>query len=113
MNPLLVWRKDLDKDSSMRVNYTEFVAAFGRLVRSGVVEMSPAVDVDGLYCALDQDRSGWFTLRDWDQDTYSILLQFQHWAKNKYSRVSQFIQIMEDNPKEGVNLKTFRRGTKD
>merc|ERR1719210_3030381 len=112
MNPLLAWRKDLDKDSSMRVNFNEFVVACGRLGRSGAVE-NPAVDLVSLYCALDQNRSGWFTLHDWDQQTFHLLLQFRHWAKNKCGKVVQFIRSLEDNSKTGINSQIFRQGTRD
>lgn len=97
-NALLAWRKVLDKDSSMRVNFDEFCAACKVLARNGLEEARPpggaASGVSALFVALDSDRSGWFSLRNWDEEAYMALVTFTTWAKSKTGKVTDCIRTM-------------------
>merc|ERR1740121_1109086 len=55
-NPLLAWRRALDKDSSMRVSYEEFLVQCKYLAKHGIPEAAPKCGVTALYASLDNDR---------------------------------------------------------
>merc|ERR1712176_135505 len=59
-NPLLAWRKVLDTDGSMRVNYDEFALACRQLSQHGCTEAAPSCGLTSLYVGFDDDHSGWF-----------------------------------------------------
>lgn len=112
-NPLLVWRVVLDRDSSMRVNFQEFVAACKLLTRAGLKEADPRCGVPALYCAIDQDRSGWFTLRDWDHHSYKLLEKLVRRGRQLHGKVSEWVRKAEESPGAGIEFHTFRANMRD
>lgn len=102
MNPLSVWRKVLDKDASMRVNYDEFNITCKTLSRSGISEASPPCGVTALYVAFDSDRSGWFSLRNWDIEAYEALYAFAKIVR-KTGKATDYIRTLAqgDGPSQG------------
>jgi len=94
-NPLLAWRRALDKDSSMRVSYEEFLVQCKYLTKHGCSEAQPACGPIALYVAIDEDRSGWFNLRDWDQEVFDLLRKFVLWARAEYGTTAKFLQKAE------------------
>lgn len=72
-NPLLAWRRALDRDSSMRVSYEEFLIQCKQLAKRGLTEAAPESGPTSLFVALDAFRSGWFTLQDWDAEVFEAL----------------------------------------
>lgn len=111
-NALLAWRKALDKDASMRVSYDEFVITCKSLARMRLdVPAGPAVTA--VFCAFDEDRSGWFSLRNWDEDAYAALRAFATWAKHKSGKVSSCIRTITQGEGKFANWAAFRQGTKD
>jgi len=114
-NHLLAWRKTLDKDGSMRVNWQEFKDACHKMMRAGISSSVPrtAEGIAALFCAFDHSRSGWFTLRDWHVRSWEVLRSFTHWARQKYGKVSRSITEWEESPGEGIRLNAFRRQTKE
>jgi len=111
-NPLAAWRTELDKDLSMRVNFSEFTTACHHLARLGMKEANPSKGVPALYCAFDKNRQGWFALSDWDEPSHTALGSFVKHAKAKFGKVSECIRKNEEHAGEGVDLPTFRRGIK-
>lgn len=108
-NVLLSWRKALDRDGSMKVTYDEFVASCKVLARQGVASAAPASGVPALYCTLDTDRSGWFTFRDWDYDSFKMLVKFTRWTKAEFGKPSNCVRAWEKEKGVGVSLGGFRR----
>jgi Ca2+-binding EF-hand superfamily protein len=110
-NPWLAWRRVLDKNNSMRVGFSEFIEACRELSKAGIREAAPR-SVTALYVAFDKDRSGWFTLRDWDQLAYTHLQRFVAWSSKGFRKVSECLRSMEEVSGEGVSLSAFRRAVK-
>jgi len=73
-NPLAAWRQ-LDRNGNMRVAWNEFRQACRKLLTQEDCEVLPAV-----WRALDEDLSGWLSLRDFDVGTYNNLLRLVNWA---------------------------------
>jgi len=111
-NPWLAWRKALDKDGSMRVGFSEFSEVCRELAKAGLREAAPK-SVSAVYVGFDKDRSGWFTLEDWDATAYNHLLAFVTWARQRFRKVSELFRSMEDISGEGLSLGAFRRGIKE
>lgn len=105
-NPFLVWRKVLDKDGSMRVSYEEFRIMCKHLTRLGFSEVDLAERATHMYCAIDEDRSGWFTLKDWDEGAYDSVVTFVHKIKATYPKISAWVRAHEG---EHVSLSVFRK----
>lgn len=108
-NYIIAWRKALDKDSSMRVNFPEFTQTCKRLARQGVPHAIPASGISSLYCAFDPCRRGWFTLRDWHERSYTVLVAFRRWAMDEFTKVSDCFKHWDAT---GVGLGKFRAFTK-
>eukprot|EP00927_Polykrikos_kofoidii_P079737 TRINITY_DN76557_c0_g1_i1.p1 TRINITY_DN76557_c0_g1~~TRINITY_DN76557_c0_g1_i1.p1 ORF type:complete len:604 (+),score=104.50 TRINITY_DN76557_c0_g1_i1:330-2141(+) len=112
-NPFLAWRKSIDRDGSMRVSYEEFIIACKALTRTGTPEATPPDGRDGLFCAFDEDRSGWFSFFDWDADSYRYLSAFTMWAREEFGKPSAFVRGSEKNLNEGVSMNVFAKCTKE
>lgn len=110
---LVAWTVALDRDFSMKVNFDEFSGACKRLARQGMAEADPACGVASMYCAIDVQRKGWFTLRDLDQEAYRCLHSFVIGARNVFGKVSNLIRAHEKNANCGVTVSQFLKVLKD
>lgn len=110
-NPLLAWRKALDKDGSMKVTYDEFVTNCKEIAQSGVASAAPSTGLPALYCAFDTDRSGWFTFRDWDEPAFRTLAAFSRRVAGEFGRPSGCVKAWEKEKGAGVGLGAFNRHT--
>lgn len=110
-NILLAWRKTLDRDGSMKVTYDEFMASCKAVTKIGLAAATPPSGIPALYCSFDLDRSGWFTLRDWDHATFVTLAAFTRWTKAEFGKPSNCVRAWEKEKGLGVGLKAFRRHT--
>jgi len=108
-NALAAWRKCLDMDGSMKVGYDEFITACKQLAKQGVAEADPDCGVTALYCVFDTNRSGWFTLKDWDPNAHSCLCAFVTAAQAKHGKVTDFIRAHEKSKNEGLSRYQFRQ----
>lgn len=117
-NALLAWRRALDKDSSMRISYDEFVVQSKALQKRALPEAAPVSGVASLYVAMDSHRRGWASLRDWDEEAYNTLRAFVLWCRSGYTSCSKFLKYAEtigvdDDAKVvhgGVPYSKFSRG---
>lgn len=112
-NSLLAWRKAMDKDGTMRVTQAEFEIVCRKLAHAGVKDAKPENGLAGLYVALDQDRSGWFSIRDWDERIFNLLACFVTFARAQFHKVSHCIRAWELREGKGVGLDTWHRHTKE
>lgn len=96
----------------MRVNYEEFKLACKRLAQAGLKEAAPPCGITAMYCAFDMDCGGWFSLKDFDEDSFALLAKFAVWAKQKLGRPSLCVKNWETKSGEGINLGAFQRHTK-
>lgn len=109
-NALLAFRKALDRNGSMRVSYDEFSSLCRQISRrNNFMELHDEERITSVYCSFDGQRSGWFGLNDWDEDSYVLLRAFFIWARASHSSVQQFIRDKEDTPGKGISIQDFRR----
>lgn len=112
MNYIIAWRKCLDKDSTMRVNFPEFTRTCKLLAKHGLKEAMPASGIPALFCAFDSCRRGWFTLRDWHEQSWNLLAIFRRWAHSEFFKVSECFRAWEANT-AGIKLGNFRSHIKE
>mmetsp|Transcript_40433 Transcript_40433/g.106704 ORF Transcript_40433/g.106704 Transcript_40433/m.106704 type:complete len:565 (+) Transcript_40433:3-1697(+) len=111
-NPILAWRHALNKDSSMRVSYEDFLAQCAALASRGILDPEESVEtLTAVYCSLDSKRCGWFGLEDWDTFGYRLLCDFTIWAKAEFGSVRHFVRNFEEEGL-GMSLDDFRLNTK-
>lgn len=89
-NALSAWRKDIDRDGSMRVNYLEFQAACKKVQRQQKFEGK--LDIGGVWRAFDSNFSGWLSLKEFDEMSHSDLVRFKTWVISKYGSTTKFIR---------------------
>jgi Ca2+-binding EF-hand superfamily protein len=116
-NPLIAWRKALDKDGNMKVEHSEFYKAIIKFIRSSVKgnhssSSSVLAIVNRVYITFDPHRSGYISLRRWDSHVYKLLVNFTHWARGEFGKVSASVQALEYETGQGISLGAFRTGTK-
>merc|ERR1719247_2197756 len=101
-NAILAWRKALDKDSSMRMNYDEFLKAVKRL------KLDPATFVPGaMWRAVDRNLSGWVSLREFDQRSFELLGGLRCWSLAIFGSVSNMFHAIDSNGGGDVSWKEF------
>merc|ERR1719421_1923923 len=81
------WRVLLDRDSSNRVNYCEFDEACRKVGFRG--------DVPGAWLTLDDDLSGYITLREIDKDSAETLMRFKQWADHEFGGVQCAFWVLD------------------
>jgi len=87
------WRVCLDKDSSNKVGWQEFVAATAKVRFKG--------DVAGAWRFFDDDLSGFITLREIDAEASEALLAFKLWVDDEFGCAkSAFDAFDTDNSRE-------------
>lgn len=101
-NALAAWRKDFDRDGSMRVNYEEFREICKKLEsRTG-----QTLNTAGVWRALDSNLSDWVSLGEFDVKAYKALSDFKRDATAQFGSCKRFIEQIERQP---VNRTTFRK----
>mmetsp|Transcript_7709 Transcript_7709/g.16945 ORF Transcript_7709/g.16945 Transcript_7709/m.16945 type:complete len:721 (-) Transcript_7709:15-2177(-) len=106
-NYLKAWRHCLDLDSSNRVNWEEFEAACKRLPPKGI---SYQGDVAGAWRHLDDDLSGYITLKEIDPAANQVLLDFKTWADDEFGGVRSAFGVFDCDASQEVNYREFRKG---
>eukprot|EP00746_Dinoflagellata_sp_MGD_P006644 gnl/MRDRNA2_/MRDRNA2_113060_c0_seq1.p1 gnl/MRDRNA2_/MRDRNA2_113060_c0~~gnl/MRDRNA2_/MRDRNA2_113060_c0_seq1.p1 ORF type:complete len:651 (+),score=131.82 gnl/MRDRNA2_/MRDRNA2_113060_c0_seq1:137-2089(+) len=98
-NGICAWRRDLDKDGSMRVNWLEFKHACIKVQN----QISEKINISGVWRALDDNLSGWLSLREFDEHSYEIMSRFKRMADQQAGSVADFIQQI-DPKKPGAEI---------
>ena len=111
-NAILAWRKGLDKDSSMRVNWAEFQSAYRRLK-----ELSSA-SMPGIWRALDPSLCGYVSIENFDAYAFGLLGGFRLWALQNYGTMIDLMRAMDDGKEENAAVisltqKEFTKGIQE
>jgi len=109
-NYLKAWRQCLDTDSSNRVTWEEFLAACHKI--RFMLDSPPdkrEAAIAGAWRALDEDLSGFITLRELDDVASDILLSFKQWADEEFGGVRSAFSVFDDNGSGEVKYREFRR----
>merc|ERR1712194_6862 len=120
-NAFLAWRRVLDRDASMRVSYEQFLLECKELVKRGFAEAAPPGGATSLFLAIDRSRSGWFSLKAWDEDSFEVLKKFSDFVKEK-GNPSKFFKYAEsfgedwnqsnDSSSSGLSYASFSAATR-
>lgn len=104
-NALQAWRKVIDKDASMRVNFLEFSGACKVLQKN----LPETINIPGVWRALDENLSDWVSLREFDEESYTRLTKFRERAQKQCDSCQKFIanMIAEGDEKQGVSRRRF------
>lgn len=86
-NAFLAWRS-LDRASAMRVSWHEFRAGCRRLLNDEVCQSLP-----GAWRALDDDLSGWLTMKEFDEAMHQRLCGFAVWWSEQGSAAAVFPRL--------------------
>lgn len=104
-NALLAWRH-LDKNGSMRVAWHDFRQACRKLLSEDVQTLASA------WRALDDDLSGWLSLREFDRATYDQLSRFVKWADEGFGSVHGAFPKLQANKDAKITQTEFRHVVK-
>lgn len=98
---LKAWRRLLDLDSSNRCTWSEFKEACKKIGFSQ--------DAAGAWRALDEDLSGFITLREIDKTSSESLADFKRWADGEFGSVKTSYYVFDHDNSHSVSSREFRR----
>jgi len=104
-NALLAWRRILDTTGTMRVAWLEF--------RNGCRKAGCTPEelrkLPAAWRALDDNLSGWMSLREFDNDMHELLAKFVNWTNRVYGSTSKAFKDLDDNGNGRISNLEFRR----
>jgi Ca2+-binding EF-hand superfamily protein len=100
-NPITAWRKFLDRDSSMRVNWMEFYNACRRL--------KTTYTIPAMWRSVDENLSGWVSIKEFDDSAFNMLGGFKLWVKGRYRTMSRFMDAVDESKSGDLSWKEFQR----
>lgn len=98
---VLAWRQLLDQDGTNRVSWNEFEKACKSLGFKHSIE--------GTWRALDEDASGWISLKEVDRGSHDMLESFKHWADKNFGSVSLAFNSLDKDKSGKLTFSELRR----
>jgi len=98
------WRA-MDRDNSNRASWQEFANCCEQIGFKG--------DAAGAWRALDDDLSGFITLREVDDNAAEILIDFKKWADEEFGGVRSAFQVLDHDSSNEVPYTEFRRAVRN
>lgn len=98
--PVKAWRHLLDRDGSNRCNWHEFLAACKVIGFKG--------DLAGAWRALDDDLSGYITLKELDKEGYRTLWDFRTWAVDEFGSARAAFSVFDSDGSNSLSSQEFR-----
>lgn len=95
------WRSCLDRDNSNSVAYEEFEFAAKRIRFTG--------DVPGAWRALDDDVSGFISLREIDQEASRVISEFKCWAEDEFGGARRVFKVFAGENSFELTMKEWRK----
>lgn len=87
-NLLRAWLRVLDADKTMRVSWEEWQRACVKIARTAPAGQSGLPKTEGqraaAWRALDEDCSGWISLREFDPESFSALAAVKRWVDREH-----------------------------
>jgi len=100
-HPLTAWRGLLDKDDSNSVSWQEFQAACREVRFSG--------NISGAWRKLDDDLSGYISLKEFDPPSSEILASFKDWAEQSFGSVELMFKAVDRDKSGSVSYLELKR----
>lgn len=101
---IVAWRRLLDRENTNRVSFKDFGVAC-RFLRFK--------NVAGIWRALDEDASGFISLREIDQGSSDALLDFKEWAESTFGTIQRAFKVLDTNRTNSLSFPVFKRALKD
>eukprot|EP00927_Polykrikos_kofoidii_P060327 TRINITY_DN55330_c0_g1_i1.p1 TRINITY_DN55330_c0_g1~~TRINITY_DN55330_c0_g1_i1.p1 ORF type:complete len:762 (+),score=124.40 TRINITY_DN55330_c0_g1_i1:204-2489(+) len=98
---LRAWRSALDKDNSNMCNWHEF--------RDAAKHVRYVGDVAGAWLTLDQDLSGFITLKEIDVSAHESLVEFKRWADDEFGGVRSAFKVLDADASNELTYFEFRK----
>mmetsp|Transcript_38753 Transcript_38753/g.88777 ORF Transcript_38753/g.88777 Transcript_38753/m.88777 type:complete len:694 (+) Transcript_38753:1-2082(+) len=103
-NPVLAWRHILDRDESNHVSFPEFDEACTYINFQG--------NRLGAWQALDDDSSGYITLRELNPEADRELARFKFWAEKTFGSVANTFRALDESGDGQISFREFRQAAK-
>eukprot|EP00931_Biecheleriopsis_adriatica_P116417 TRINITY_DN92055_c0_g1_i1.p1 TRINITY_DN92055_c0_g1~~TRINITY_DN92055_c0_g1_i1.p1 ORF type:complete len:774 (+),score=171.97 TRINITY_DN92055_c0_g1_i1:64-2385(+) len=100
-HPLRAWRKALDRDNSNRIAWVEFKEACKKVRFTG--------DVGGAWLALDEDMSGYISMREYDPPSETLLSSFKEWSEQNFGSVKLCFKVLDNDRSGSVTFAEMKR----
>merc|ERR1719238_1631088 len=94
-NGLKVWRTMLDKRGSMKISWEEWTLICNELRKSGPALQLTQDQVGSIWRAMDDDCSGYISVREWDEQAYDALSSFKRWADDTHGGVMKAFRALD------------------
>lgn len=101
---LTAWRQALDTDGSNRLSWEEFLEACKRMKFKG--------DCPGAWRALDDDLSGWISLKELSPDSHNALITFRSFVERNFGSVTKAFSTLDKDGSGELTFPEFRRACK-
>eukprot|EP00746_Dinoflagellata_sp_MGD_P111711 gnl/MRDRNA2_/MRDRNA2_48488_c0_seq1.p1 gnl/MRDRNA2_/MRDRNA2_48488_c0~~gnl/MRDRNA2_/MRDRNA2_48488_c0_seq1.p1 ORF type:complete len:717 (+),score=134.76 gnl/MRDRNA2_/MRDRNA2_48488_c0_seq1:97-2247(+) len=98
---VVAWRQVLDLDGTNRVSWREFNSACKALQFKG--------NIEGAWCALDEDHSGWISLKEIDRGSHDMLESFKQWANKNFGSVELAFKALDKDRSGELTFSELRK----
>lgn len=103
--PVKAWVKLIDQHHAGKVTWSDFKAALEHINFKG--------NFAAAWLALDNDCSGYLTLKEFDEGAAVALAQFRCWCDDEFGGVVLALQSLDVDESGRISFKEFRKGVKD
>lgn len=103
-NALSAWRKEIDRDGSMRLNFLEFHQLVKKFQTKHIV--GETFNTPGVWRAMDSNMSDWVSAKEFDQQAYQLVVDFKKAATQRFGSCQKFLAHIEKQP---VALGSFQK----
>lgn len=101
-NVFLAWRH-LDRHATMRVGWHDF-----RQVCRKLLSPEDCQSLASAWRSLDDDLSGWLSLREFDRETYDQLVKFIKWTEDSFGGIAGAFPKLQANKDAQMGSHDFR-----
>jgi len=101
-NLVRAWRRELDVDNSNKFTWPQWQ----EVCRKRGIDAGS--NVAGAWCALDQHRMGYISLKDLCKESASMLSTFKSWAETKFGSTHEAFRAMDSDGGGSLSLAELR-----
>lgn len=100
-NAIIAWHLGIDKDGSMRVSWAELAKAISQ------TQYFECERLPGVWRALDENLSGWISLREFCPESYRLLADFKTYCMSHHGSVARAFAHIDANGNRIVRRREF------